>query len=101
MRLVRDGGTPPEYEDFSRWRFEPTGDLVADGKRGRALADEFLKWRQHPSFNPLLGHAVTAIAHLDRGLSALEIGFFSRLSRVLRDAEPLPPILTPINGGRP
>lgn len=98
MELVHTSGSYPEFSDFTHWRFEPTGDLMADGRRGRALADEFLKWRQDPSFNPMLGWAVRSICQLNRDLGALEIGFFSRLSRVLRDAEPLPPMLAAING---
>lgn len=87
--------------EFASWPFEPTGDYISDRAKGRALARELLARRDESNFNPMLGWIVQSVGKLDRDLSALEIGFFSDLSRALvgNDLAPPAPNLRVINGG--
>lgn len=78
---------------INSWAVEPTGDYVADGETGHALAQEYLSFiGRYPTYGnrTLLGEIVDGMASvaIQRGpdkpwrqISGLELGFLSEINR--------------------
>jgi hypothetical protein len=96
MHLVISNDDKPALDAFVSWQFTASGNYSDDCARGRGLARQFLAYSGDDGFTLALAYLVGALVERGAGLTGLEIGFLSLLSRHIA-ATPAAPSTPPLS----